>query len=92
MKGFITIRNAPVEKDNETYYVNIASIAFFHGMDPQIMKDVQRAMNNTTTVTEADMPRTMVYINAQDYDGCAVIFRIAETPEAFAARLEAASR
>jgi len=84
MKGFIDIRNAPAEQDNNTYFVNISAIVYFHAIEAGDLAVLYDGKD------EALCPKTFVVVNASDFDGTQMMFRIAETAEVFAARLSAA--
>lgn len=89
MRGFIAIKNAPTEHDDNTYFVNIGAIVFFHAIDHGTIEELHQDTKTLGTAAY-DFPKTFVFVNASDFDGSQLMFRITDTPEMFAARLETA--
>lgn len=92
MKGFIRINQAPVEKDNVTYFVNINSISHFHSIDTSAIERARNLINIDSTRDHSDLPKTIVYLNTKDSDDKNLIFRIAAPIEKFIEQIENAMK
>ncbi|MBX2906072.1 MAG: hypothetical protein KF744_08545 [Taibaiella sp.] len=84
MKGFIEIKNAQAEADTNTYYVNTSAIVYFYAIEMDIVAEAENGND------ENRFPKTFVVVNANDFDGTQLMFKIADSTDVFAARLEAA--